>query len=246
MGKIVLAYKRDEGAETSTGTIETLFGDNRDLSIFQNLTFNKMICELSEELKAPRSEPYDVFIQRTDHEGLVPYKLDQTTVDLIRNEPGAAVVAMTFTQVRPSTAIRKAKQRDVPIVIPPVKIGTDVLAEAFGDDVYFRVRGHELECPGCGFWGMYVSPGLLAATKREGQVFKTMFACPKRCKVRFVVTCMERWGSVPVSWLLEKTDLKAFYLPRPWNNGRSWVTREELQAKHNQFKKEKESCSTIQ
>jgi len=241
--KVTLSYRRDEGAETSSGIIVTDWVTWDDTFHFKANTFAQMISRLSQEIAGLDCE---VFIQRTDREGLVPYKLDQTTVDLIRDEPGAAIVALTYTQVRPSTAIRKAKQRDVPIVVPPVKIGTDVLAEAFGDYVCFRVRKHELECPGCGFWGIYASPGLLASLEREGQVFKTVFACQKKCKGRFMVTCMERWGSVDVGYLLEKTPLSAFYLPRSWNSGRSWITREELQSKHDQFKKEKESCSTIQ
>ena len=246
MSKVTLSYKRDEHGETSSGSIVTDHDSCEVETYFVKQSFQAMLSKLCEELRqAPDAE---VFIRRTDHEGLVPYKLDQQTVTLIREDPLAAVEAMTYTQTSASTAIKRARERNVLIVPQPVRIGLDVLSDAFGDDVYFRVRQHELECLGCGFWGMYTTPGLLNDPDRAGQVFKTAFVCPKKCHGRFIVSCWEKWGAVSVEYLLKNTKLDVFYLPRPWNDSNltGWITRTLLQAKFDQYNKEKESCSTIQ
>jgi hypothetical protein len=244
MNKITLSYKRDV-RETSSGCITIDKGGAEVETYFQLQTFQAMISKLCDELRAhPNAE---VFIQRTDREGLVPYKLDQQTVTLIREDPIAAVEAMTLTQTLPSTAIKRARERNVPIVPVPIRIGLDIMSDAFGDDVYFRVRDHELECPGCGFWGMYTTLGLLKDPERAGEVFKTAFVCTKKCKARFIISCWEKWGSVSVEYLLKNTKLDVFYFPRPWNDGGSsgWIGRAALQYKFDQYNKEKESCSTI-
>lgn len=245
MSKITLSYKRDMQSETSSGDISIDHHDVEEVTYFEKRPFQSMISLLCDELR--REPDAEVFINRTDHPGLVPYKLDKETATLIREDPLAAVAAMTYTQASPSTAIKRARERNVPIVPQPVRIGLDILSDAFGDEVYFRVRSHELECPGCGFWGMYTTPGLLNDPERAGQVFKTAFACPKKCHGRFIVSCWEKWGSVSVEYLLKNTKLDAFYLPRPWNdtNRSGWIAREELQTKFDQYNKEKESCSTI-
>jgi len=236
--KITLSYKRDAGAETSSGILMSEGGVVRYTRGFTGMSFPQMISRLCDELR--HFPEVDVFIERTDREGLVPYKLDPETVALIRNDPVAAVSAMTYTTASPSTAERRAKQRDVPIVPAPLHIGTDVLAEAFGDDLYFRVRAHELECPGCGFWSPFTTPGLLADPDRVGEIFSTAFACAKKCKCRILVRCWERWGSVSTRYLLERTTLEAFYFPRPWNEGRPWIGRRELQLKFDKYNKEKD------
>ena len=75
-------------------------------------------------------------------------------------------------------------------------------------------------------------------------MFKTVFDCKKKCRNRFVVTCMTTWGYVHIEDLL-KTTLNAFYFPRAWNEGRPWVSRETLNTLYNQYKTEKEkvTCS---
>jgi hypothetical protein len=126
---------------------------------------------------------------------------------------------------------------------PPttLRTGHATIADAFGDSVAFKVRGHELECPGCGFWGMYTTPGLLNDPERAGQTFKTAFVCPKKCRGRFIVSCQKEWGFVGVDYLLDQTKLDAFYFPRDWNGGQPWVSREDLQKKYDEYKKDKEN-----
>jgi hypothetical protein len=250
MSKIILSYKRDDGSEpTSTGTIVAKYGvmeDLGDVVSFVKVPFDRMIAKLSDALRIFDDDAItvgrvEVFLERTDREGLLPYKLDMETALLIRNDPVAAVAAMTYTTASPSTAMRRAKQRDVPIMPAPVRVGTDVMSDAFGDDIYFRVKGHELECPGCGFWSPFTTPGLLKDPERVGSIFSTIFVCQKKCRARFAIRCWERWGTVSVEYLLNETKLDAFYFPRPWNSPKSWVTREELQTKYKAYQKEIES-----
>lgn len=240
MIKVTLSYKRDDGAETSSGVLLSEGGVIRYTCGFTSLPFEKMISRLCDELRHFPENELEVYIERIDREGLLPYRLDPETVKLIRSDPVAAVQAMTYTTASPSTAERRAKKRDVPILPAPVRVGTDVLAEAFGDALYFRVKGNELECPGCGFWSPYAMKGMLEDEEREGRSFHTVFVCQKKCKGRFPVRCWEKWGAVDTTYLLEGTKLEAFYFPRPWNDGRSWIGRRELQLKFDEYNKEKD------
>ena len=240
--KMVLEYKRDGAAMTSSGRILSdesgLITEEGD---FSHLDFRSMLKRLVTALSVfPDDHALDVVLQRTDRDGILPYKLDEATVKLMRTDPVAAIQAMEYHYGSPSTATELSKQERAPAKPQPIRAGHATLADAFGDVVYFKVRGHELECPGCGFWGMYISPGLLKDPDRAGEVVKTAFVCPKKCHTRFIVTCQQDWGYVDVEFLLEKTKLEAFFFPRAWNEGRPWVSRESLQKKHDEFKTEKE------
>jgi hypothetical protein len=247
--EVTLEYKRASsaaGCTTSSGRVTSKEGALlTEEGEFQSLPFKDMLLKVHATLQNwGEDEPVDIVIRRTDRDGLMPYKLDPATVKLLRTDPEAAVAALTVPDRSPSGEVRKVREANVPIVMPPLKVGDDVLADAFGDQLYFRVRGHELECPGCGFWGMFTTPGLLNDPDRAGLSFKTAFVCRKRCGCeRFIVTCNKEWGYVDTTYLLEQTKLAAFYFPRAWNGGRPWVTRENLQKMFNQYKEEKEHAS---
>lgn len=249
MTEVTLEYRRVAGTVLSTGRVLSNEGGLiTEEGEFVSIEYRKMIAQLHDVLKNwADEEPVDVILQRTDREGLLPYKLDAATVHLIRTDPVAAVAALSVPDRSPSGAAKRAVINNVPIVVPPILVGDDVLATAFGDRVYFKVKEHELECPGCGFWGAFTTPGLLNNEERAGASFKTIFVCKKRCGcARFAVTCNQRWGYVDTTYLLEKTTLSAFYFPRAWNGGKPWVTREALQKLYDQYKEEKEQalCKT--
>jgi hypothetical protein len=247
--EVTLEYKRAStaaGCATSTGRVTSKEGGLlTEEGEFEHLPFGDMLMKVHETTKHwPDEEPIDIHIMRTDRDGLTPYKLDPATVNLIRTNPEAAVAALSVPDRSPSGEVRRVREANVPTVMPPLKVGDDVLADAFGDQLYFKVRGHELECPGCGFWGMFTSPGLLNDPDRAGLSFKTAFVCRKRCGCeRFIVTCNKEWGYVDTAYLLEKTTLAAFYFPRVWNGGKPWVTREALQKMYQQYRQEKEQAS---
>ncbi len=244
---VMLSYRRT-AEDLSTGDIKSdENGLTTDEGTFENLEFKRMMQKLASVLLCfPEDQPVDVLLQRTDREGLLPYKLDAATVNLLRTDPVAAIQAMEYPTHSPSGTVRRVREERQLHVLPPIQVGHEALADSFGDVLYFRVRGHELECPGCGFWGMFTSPGLLADPERAGQVFKTIFVCPKKCKERFAVTCQEKLGYVDTEFLLERTKLDRFYFPRAWNGGRSWVSRESLQKKYDEYKAEKENVSCSQ
>ena len=241
MTAVILEYRRDDAEMTSSGR---LLLDGGELLVFKGYAFRDMLKAVARVLSdAPTEGEVSVAIQRTDREGLTPYALEASTVKLLREDPVAAIQAMEFPTQSPSLTVQRAREERAPRVVVPIRAGHDTLADAFGDVVYFKVREHELECPGCGFWGMYASPGLLKDKERAGEVFKTAFMCPKKCHTRFIVTCMMGWGFVQAEYLLKNTTLSSFYLPRAWNEGKPWVSRESLQQKYDAYKKEKETCS---
>lgn len=235
-GSIALSNGRILSAE---GALVTEEGD------FRSCSFKDMLIKVHETAKHwPDEEPVNIVIKRTDREGLSLYRLDPTTVKLIRTDPEAAAAAMSVPDRSPSGEVRKVHEANVPLVVPPLKVGDAVISDAFGDQLYFKVRGHELECPGCGFWGAFTTPGLLNDHERVGSSFKTAFVCRKRCGCeKFLVTCNKEWGYIDTTYLLEQTKLAAFYFPRAWNGGRPWVTRENLQKMFNQYKQDKEHAS---
>ena len=248
--ELILSYLRVAGSDLSSGHIGSRDGGlQTEEGSFQNYTFDAMILTLSNAMKHwPEDVPIDVIFQRVDRDGLLPVTLDVATVHLIRTDPAAAVAALSLKDASPSSVVKRVVENRTPIVIPPLPVGDDVLADTFGDQLYFKVRGHELECPCCGFWGAFAAPGLLNHPDREGTSFKTVFACPKRCGCRTQVTCNKTWGYVSTEHLLADTACNAFYFPRAWNGGRPWVTRDALHLMYRQYLEEKERalCSKQQ
>jgi hypothetical protein len=246
MTKVTLEYRRVGTTLLSEGRI---ISDENGLLTEDGLplvdaSFRDLLKALARALETfEKDVPVEVYFQRTDREGLLPYKLDEATVKLLREDPVAAIQALEYPTHSPSSTIERVRKEREVQTIQPIAAGHTALADSFGDVVYFKVRAHELECPGCGFWGMYTTPGLLSDKDRAGEVMKTAFVCPKKCKTRFIVTCDRAWGYVDVKYLLEQTKLDAFYFPRAWNEGRPWVSRETLTKMFNEYEKSKESAS---
>jgi hypothetical protein len=203
--------------------------------MFEELEFPQVLKHLA---RAIGKVPYPrVIIERTDLPGLHPFVLDQETVNLFQVDPVEAIHSMSF-EVQ-EAKVEKSKADVIPIEPPPVRIGYDTLSDAFGEFVYLRTRRASVECPGCGHWSE-------ATIDKDG---KSSFVCQKKCKslglsLRFVVDIYRLWASVGVEELLS-TPLEKFFLPRPWNDGRSWITREELVQKYEAYKAEKEEACSI-
>jgi hypothetical protein len=240
-----LEYCRDGDLSTGCIYLRDARGGVAERSEFTRIAFEDMLLRAARLLDsaATPGEPgarARVVLRRTDRAGLLPYVLDAATVDLLRHDPLAAIASMTYRTTAPLVS---PLAREVPPPGAPVlKAGTDVLADAFGDDIWVRVRGAELECPGCGLWGTFASPAL-AESRRE--VLKVVFACSKRCSVRVVAACHARWASVRVDELL-LTAAARFYLPRAWNTDGPWITRQALSKTYQDYLTEKEQaeCST--
>lgn len=244
MIEVTLAYRREGSTMLSAGRVSVKQDDApaHDEVSFEHLEYKRMMRELSYALrKLPDGVETKVIIQRTDRPGINPYVLDPASVSLLRTDPVAGLAAMSVESPSPMQVLENIKKAAAPPTpLPTLRVGNETLADAFGENVAFKVRAHELECPGCGFWGVYTTPRLLNDPDRAGQVFKTAFVCHKRCNQRFIVSCHKEWGFVGVEDLL-KTPLAAFYLPRGWNNRRPWVSRADLQQKYDDYKKEKDA-----
>ncbi len=239
--EFILRYKRE--GELSTGTVESKEGEEQKiLATFSCLHYDQMLKQLCQALATcPLEADVSITIQRSDRAGLNPFPLDKATVELFRTDPVAAVRIMAQPLRSPSSIEKEVRDESTPIKLGPIRACTDAAAEAFGDNLFFRVRDVSLECPGCGFWGAFTTPGLLHHSSREGIEFKTTYVCRAKCLERFVVTCREKWGYVSTEFLLMDTKLDRFYFPREWNGRRPWILREELQQLSDSYKKEKES-----
>lgn len=244
--EVTLEYQRVGHTMLSKGRIISKDGGLvTEETEFETIDYKPMMKALAVVLKNwPLEDVPDltVLVQRTDRAGLLPYKLDAQTVALLRKDPVAGIEALSFSTASPTVAELAAKTLASPPAPPTMRTGHATLADTFGDSIAFKVRGHELECPGCGYWGLYTTPGLLNDPERAGMTFKTAFVCPKKCRGRFVVSCQKEWGFVEVDYLLNKTTLEQFYFPRVWNGGQPWVSREDLQKKLIEYKKEKEKA----
>lgn len=242
--EVTLEYLREGNTTLSAGKVSAKQVDGPPLAsvCFEHFAYKRMMRELSDVLRGlPAQEETKVIIQRVDRPGLLPYVLDPATVELLRTDPVAGLQALSVESPSPSTVLARIKESQRPSEPPPtLRTGASTLADAFGENVAVKVRGYELECPGCGFWGMYVTPSLLRDPERVGQVLKTAFVCRKKCRQRFIVSCHKEWGFVAIEDLL-KTGLEAFYFPRGWNAYRPWVSRADLQQKYDEYQKEKES-----
>lgn len=129
---------------------------------------------------------------------------------LLRDDPVRVIKA--FTRPELQNVVYSGPKRETSIAV-----GYDVLSQGFGESVFCRQKGEAIECPGCGKW--------------------RLISC-KHCKLDVEFEEHGKWASVRVPDLLA-SNLSRFFLPRPWNGGKPWVSKEELQAKYVQFLKEK-------
>jgi hypothetical protein len=212
--KITLEYRRQ--GELSTGTIDT--------EAFEGLPFDRMLYRLAQKIIDVGD--CEVVLRRTDRRGYHPYRLDAATVELLRRDPVAAVQALTFAG-SPSSIFQRVQKERRPIV-PSLRVGLDVLADAFGEQVHVKLRAEQVECPGCGFWSPLVG---------------NPFTCRKRCLISLTVEPRSRWAAVFVKDLLG-SGLDRFYLPREWNPG-GWVTRESLEQRLTDYVQEREDAKCL-
>lgn len=219
--EVYLEYRRV--GEKSTGRLYVMQGGQLQQGVFQfeNLAFDAMLYELARKLALHADA--SVYLLRTDRSGCLPYKLDDGTVALLRADPVSMAQALTVAG-SPSSLLLRAQQAQERVVMP-LRVGVDVLADAFGEVVYVRLSDGEVECPGCGFWSPLDAGG---------------FRCRKRCHVQLDIATAGRWATVPVTSLLA-SPLQRFYLPRVWNT-QLWITKDELAKLYQAFISEREAA----
>lgn len=221
--ELVLEYKRVD-VDRCTGRIVFKVDDKGSLPslTFESVTFDWMLRQFGARLKS--SPNVKAIWQRIDRPGLLPYALDEQVTALFRSDIDAAIASMSPAERSPSAAVRRVRQERV--APPGIRAGFDTLADSFGEIVYTRARVNEVECPVCGMW-----------TYRQKM---DVFCCLKGCsgRIELSLTFTNRWAGVRVADLL-KTSAPRFYLPRMWNEDPPWVSASALQAKLDEYKKEK-------
>jgi len=229
MKELVLEYKR-VNVDRSTGRV-VLKEDGSERSpwlAFDSVDFPTMLRAYARLLKD--NEEAVAIWQRTDRPGLLPYTLDPQVADLFRTDIEAAIVSMSPDVRSPSYKLQSIQAaREVPAGL---RAGFDTLADAFGDKLYVRFRDNsEIECPCCGMWG----------SSHRDDTFICQKACANRQVRAFLVEPSGRWAGFSAQHLLDSGSSK-FYFPRAWNDGASWISREKLQMKLDEYNKEKSEC----
>lgn len=238
--KIILEYKR-VNVDKSTGRIvHSLDSTEQVLKEFDSIEFRPMLRDFAEALQ--QHPDAKAVWKRTDRAGLIPYDLDDRVTTLFRTDPLSAIQSMCPPSSTPSTTIKRAKEeREKRLVAVSVRAGFDTLADAFGDLVYARVRDRKgtphVECPCCGLWQFYM--------KATASIWSVICANPK-CgafdQPLPMVVANQKWAGFPTPTLLQ-TKSTRFYFPRAWNDGRPWVSREDLSKKYDEYVSEKEKQS---
>lgn len=236
MDEVVLEYKR-EGSHLSTGRIVVRREEEEGLFLqFEGWEFKDMLRSYCEALqKYPDAR---AVWQRNDRPGLVPYVLDQAVTELLRKDPVAGIESLSPPAISPSSTIRRVRAERAPVPVS-IRAGFDTLADSFGDEVYVKHRNGRIECPGCGIWLELVSEML-----EPGSFFNCRNPrCAFHTGTLYGVKLTERWAAIAVSDLIYSKS-KRFYLPRAWNDGRPWISMDDLSRKYLEYKKEKEQWAT--
>lgn len=247
MPDVVLEYKRVKGS-LSTGSIYYRADEKLELdSSFEDFEFSHMLKNFADMLR--RYPDAGAIWHRTDRPGLIPYRLEEGVVTLFREDPVAAIASMCPPQQAqsPSREIQRVREASprIRMIAASVRAGYDTLADAFGGAVYAKMRARTngvsyVECPCCGIWAlihqMTGDPKICTSICMNGR-------CQVFDKPLPFIAENDRWAGYPTSTLLA-TASRRFYLPRSWNNGRSWVSWLELNAKYTEYEKEKEAWST--
>lgn len=235
-----------------SGTVE--LQDDQGTSLkrdsFVGLRFHQMMVRVS---RALREHPEAaVVIRRTDRKGLQPVQLGEETRVMLRDDP---VQAIRLMNVQPGQQVRG----DEPGVgQPTLRAAYDTLAAAFGERVYLRMRQGTVEDPLTGKWrqlaygpkvgwrirGENNKSGTWVPIRLEGADLPDISedATPEELQGMMgnlagaLASC--RWASVEVQDLLQR-NAKRFFLPRPWNGGRTWIGRDALQERYETYMKEK-------
>lgn len=210
---LIIRYHHDMlGKEhVCTGDIRRVWSEGEQppelLADVQKQPFNWMMSRSSEFLNNYTVDR--VIIERTDRIGLQPIVLDNPTAEILKKDPALAIRLMNYNGPTVADVSGKTVTR-----VPIIRAGYDTVAEAFGDEVYCRMRGGLVECPGCGLWSSARQP----------------FECKKRCGLgttKLEVRYTAEWAVFKVGDLLALS-YSRYYLPRGWNPSASWISWKAL------------------
>jgi len=225
---ITLCYRRVPG-DLSSGLFVLNTEEPAVLENFENLSFIEMMKKLAGWLAVYLEA--GAFVQRIDRPGLIAMRLPQDEVDLFRDDPAEAIRRRTFV---PQTVHIGSEKVEAVNMVPPLLAGHDALVDCFGDVVFVRALGREVECACCGAWAPV-----------NALQYRWAYNC-QECGA--YVEVIERpegipWAGIRVLDLLQHTSADRYFLPRGWNPHGKWITRNQLGDLFNQYNQEKESLS---
>jgi len=219
--EIVLRYSRDITSELCTGELILRSGGVETQDKFSRIFFTRVLAKLAALIKV--ADVKAVIVERTDRTGFLPVLLEVDVVELLKQDPVAAIRHFSPTGMS-STRMYTPKKKEEPLPPAPVfKLGYDTLADAIGDYIYSqRNKAGELECPGCGFWRS-AKLGLFKCSN-----------CSFTAPVRETLT----WARFKTVDVLDAPNNR-FFFPRKWNRNGVWIFKEDLRALYEEWLQEK-------
>ena len=142
-----------------------------------------------------------------------PLPLDAETTHLIRETPEQASFYLHSLDVH--VDVPRPRLHTI------IRSGYETLSASFGEVIYCRRHGSLIESPLDGHWcGIDGFDRSLADDS------------------------ISKWWGIRTADLLEQFPTQVrFFFPREWNQGRPWISREDLTERYQSYLKEKAECS---
>lgn len=225
-GDVRLTYKRVGEKYEGSLSVE---GTHTLPSEFKELDFAQMMAKTSSLLNQHKDA--QLLVQRTDRAGMLPIQLEPKLRDLLRDDPAAYIKASSIAprviDLRSERTSALATKRETPRH-GGLRNGLNTLADAFGEVVYAKAK----KWAG-GVW-RYEHP----ATGRWSDLPTIEYWLQSHDTEVQLLDDQGGWLLLAVEQLL-KANAERYYFPREWNEFGSWITKEQLRQKLEQFRKEK-------
>ena len=194
----------------------------RSLLSFEGFTFSRMMSRFA---ACAISHPTAELCMLREENGGLRIPLSTEVAVQLRADPAAAIASMSV----PDRTLAR-------VATSPIRAGSEVLADAFGHEVYCTLRYEgdgvfSVECPFSGRWvglGATQAGQILAKTGRQSVSGDWL---PVRLEP-LVPGALPKWAvvasAVLVTHKLNGESPPRFFTPRRWNEGRPWISREDF------------------
>lgn len=225
---VELTYRREGERYVGVISYKSLL-----LEAKEGWTFEEMIMHTYRILVTTPAET-GVLIKRTDRAGLLPSQLEPRLLELLRSDPVGYIKANTIAprtinlRGDKKSALASSEKYDIPKTAG-LRHGLDTLADAFGEELYARAKLQ-------GASWIYEHP----STGRWADLKTIEHWLGSHATEVHPTSHTKGWLVIEVELLLN-TQAERFYYPREWNEFGSWITKEQLRAKLDHYKKEKQN-----
>ncbi len=225
-GDVKLSYKRE--GERYVGLIEH---GSKLFEFKDGLTFAEMMMHTNRFLV--QSPGADLVIMRGDRTGLMPIKLEPALLVQLRDDPVGYIKANSpaprVLDLRPERTSKLVanEKYDMPRHAG-LRHGLNTLADAFGETLFAKARA------GTDKYWRYEHPG----TGRWSDLHTIEYWLKSHATEVQPIDDKHGWLLISVELLLA-SGAPRFYYPREWNKFGSWITKEQLRVKLEQYRKDK-------